>query len=111
VRFVGGVWSGFTWLRIGSLAGCCECGDEPTGSGATELVCGFWFTLNIFEGPVICYKVRHILQQFEAKGHLNISYTSVRTAKKTQRISIKKIIWTKLLRKWSRITLRIIWNS
>jgi hypothetical protein len=20
------------------VAGCCECGDEPTGSGATELV-------------------------------------------------------------------------
>jgi hypothetical protein len=24
--------------RQGSLAGCCECGDEPSGSGATELV-------------------------------------------------------------------------
>jgi hypothetical protein len=34
---VGGVWSGFTWLRIGTI-GCCECGDEPSGSGATELV-------------------------------------------------------------------------
>jgi hypothetical protein len=22
----------------GTLAGCCECGDEPSGSGATELV-------------------------------------------------------------------------
>jgi hypothetical protein len=22
----------------GSLAGCCECGDEPSGSGTTELV-------------------------------------------------------------------------
>jgi hypothetical protein len=22
----------------GLLAGCCECGDEPSGSGATELV-------------------------------------------------------------------------
>jgi hypothetical protein len=22
----------------GSLAGCCECGDEPWGSGATEFV-------------------------------------------------------------------------
>jgi hypothetical protein len=21
----------------GSFAGCCECGDEPSGSGATEL--------------------------------------------------------------------------
>jgi hypothetical protein len=24
----------------GPLAGCCECGDEPSGSGATELVIG-----------------------------------------------------------------------
>jgi hypothetical protein len=30
-RLVGG-WSG------GLLAVCCECGDEPSGSGATELV-------------------------------------------------------------------------
>jgi hypothetical protein len=37
-RLVGGVWSGFTWLRIGILAGSCEFGDEPSGSGATELV-------------------------------------------------------------------------
>jgi hypothetical protein len=37
-RLVGGVWSGFTWPRIGILAGCCECGDEPSGSGATEVV-------------------------------------------------------------------------
>jgi hypothetical protein len=22
----------------GSVAGCCECGDEPSGSGARELV-------------------------------------------------------------------------
>jgi hypothetical protein len=22
----------------GPVAGCCECGDEPSGSGATELV-------------------------------------------------------------------------
>jgi hypothetical protein len=22
----------------GSLAGCCECGDEPPGSGATDLI-------------------------------------------------------------------------
>jgi hypothetical protein len=32
------VWSGFTWLRIGIVGGYCECGDEPLGSGATELV-------------------------------------------------------------------------
>jgi hypothetical protein len=23
---------------VGPVAGCCECGDEPSGSGATELV-------------------------------------------------------------------------
>jgi hypothetical protein len=27
----------------GPLAGCCECGDEPSGSGATELVSWFLF--------------------------------------------------------------------
>jgi hypothetical protein len=29
------------WIRLarqGSMAGCCECGDEPSGSCATELV-------------------------------------------------------------------------
>jgi hypothetical protein len=33
-RLVGGVWNGFS----GSLAGCCECGDEPLGPGTLELV-------------------------------------------------------------------------
>jgi hypothetical protein len=33
-----GVWIGFDWLRQGPVAGCCECGDEPSGSCATELV-------------------------------------------------------------------------
>jgi hypothetical protein len=37
-EIVWGVWSGFTWLRIGIFAGSCECGDEPSGSGAMELV-------------------------------------------------------------------------
>jgi hypothetical protein len=37
-RLSGGVLSGFSWLRIGLAAGCCEYGDEPSGSGATELV-------------------------------------------------------------------------
>jgi hypothetical protein len=35
---LGRLWSAFTWLRIGILAGCCVCGDEPSGSGATQLV-------------------------------------------------------------------------
>jgi hypothetical protein len=34
-----GVWIGFDWLRgQGPVASCCECGDEPSGSCATELV-------------------------------------------------------------------------
>jgi hypothetical protein len=27
-----------TGLGWGSMASCCECGDKPSGSGATELV-------------------------------------------------------------------------
>jgi hypothetical protein len=34
----GGVWSGITWLRIGIIGACCECANEPSGSGATEFV-------------------------------------------------------------------------
>jgi hypothetical protein len=33
-----GVWIGFDWLRMEPVAGYCECGDEPSGSCATELV-------------------------------------------------------------------------
>jgi hypothetical protein len=32
---------GVDWIRLarqGPVAGCCECGDEPSGSCATELV-------------------------------------------------------------------------
>jgi hypothetical protein len=29
---LGGVWIGFDWLGYGTVAGCCECGDEPSGS-------------------------------------------------------------------------------
>jgi hypothetical protein len=27
-----GAWTGLIWLRIGNVAGCCECGNEPSGS-------------------------------------------------------------------------------
>jgi hypothetical protein len=37
-RLLGG-GGGFTWLRIGTVGGSCEYGDEPSVSGATELVC------------------------------------------------------------------------
>jgi hypothetical protein len=32
------------------VAGCCECGDEPSGSGATELV-----TDDNYYESVICF--------------------------------------------------------
>jgi hypothetical protein len=33
-RLAGGV----EWVHLGPLPGCCECGDEPSGSGAPELI-------------------------------------------------------------------------
>jgi hypothetical protein len=33
-----GLWSGFSWLSMGPVVGCSTYGDEPSGSGATELV-------------------------------------------------------------------------
>jgi hypothetical protein len=27
-----GAWTGLTWVRIGQVAGSCECGNEPPGS-------------------------------------------------------------------------------
>jgi hypothetical protein len=36
--WVGGCGVGSPGSGQGPLAGCCECGDEPLGSGATELV-------------------------------------------------------------------------
>jgi hypothetical protein len=32
------MWSGFNSLRMWPVKGCCECVDEPSGSGATDLV-------------------------------------------------------------------------
>jgi hypothetical protein len=37
-RYSGGLWSGFSWLSIGFMAGSSEYGDDPLGSGAMELV-------------------------------------------------------------------------
>jgi hypothetical protein len=37
-RLVWGVWIGFECLRTGTGGGLCECGDESSGSCATELV-------------------------------------------------------------------------
>jgi len=27
-----GVWTGSSWLRVGQVAGTCECVNEPSGS-------------------------------------------------------------------------------
>jgi len=27
-----GLWAGSSWMRIGQVAGTCECGDEPSGA-------------------------------------------------------------------------------
>jgi hypothetical protein len=37
-RLVRGCGVDSPFSGYGSLAGCCACGDEPSGSGATELV-------------------------------------------------------------------------
>jgi hypothetical protein len=31
------VWSGFNWHMIGTGGGLCDYGNEPSGSGATDL--------------------------------------------------------------------------
>jgi hypothetical protein len=37
-RLAAGLWSGFSWLRIGAGCGLCECFDESLDSGTTEIV-------------------------------------------------------------------------
>jgi hypothetical protein len=41
-RLAGGCGTDSPVSGKGSLAGCCDCGDELSGSGATELVKGFY---------------------------------------------------------------------
>jgi hypothetical protein len=50
-----GVSSGYSWLRIGTGGGCCEYGDESSGSGVTELV-GYFALL--IEFAAILYQFR-----------------------------------------------------
>jgi hypothetical protein len=45
---LGGCGSDSTVSGQGPVAGCCECGDEPSGSCATELVSYFLLPLNVF---------------------------------------------------------------
>jgi hypothetical protein len=53
---LGKVWSGFTWLRLGPLAGSRECSDEPSGSGTMEFVShSESLTYNINKSSLLCY--------------------------------------------------------
>jgi hypothetical protein len=38
----------------GPLAGCCECGDEPSGSGTTELVIPYLMPIQCFKDELKC---------------------------------------------------------
>jgi hypothetical protein len=40
----------------GPVAGCCECGDEPSGSGATELA-AFIAGKRTYEEALVCKKI------------------------------------------------------
>jgi hypothetical protein len=40
--------------------GSCECGNEPSGSGAMELVCSIGFGVH-GHGPAICVPFAHSL--------------------------------------------------
>jgi hypothetical protein len=31
-------WGSVDWIQLGPVAGSCEYGDEPSGSGTTKLV-------------------------------------------------------------------------
>jgi hypothetical protein len=44
-----------------SLAGCCECGDEPSGSGPTELVSTL---LIVYDAPSAAVFVGNLLHSF-----------------------------------------------
>jgi hypothetical protein len=50
---LGGCGLDSTGSGQGPLAGCCECGDEPSGSCATELVSYSSLILNVLKISVI----------------------------------------------------------
>jgi hypothetical protein len=44
-------WRAVEWIHLAQnrpVAGCCECGDEPSDSGATELVTQSWWKISSF---------------------------------------------------------------
>jgi hypothetical protein len=51
------MWSVFTWLRVGIIGRLlCECGVEPSGSDATDLVswCTFFHVVILTYTRVTC---------------------------------------------------------
>jgi hypothetical protein len=50
------------------LAGCCECGDEPSGSGATELV--------IFQAKVFADDNKHFSVSNHTVGPAQVQHDS-----------------------------------
>jgi hypothetical protein len=73
-----GVWLGGCGLDStvsgqGPVAGCCECGDEPSGSCATELVSYILLAAR-------AYKSMHITTTFNIvyfPSHVNLTYIFV----------------------------------
>jgi hypothetical protein len=50
-----GGWRGSSWLRIRTVAGSCEHGDEPSGSRATESVSPMRATFTASHSPRFNY--------------------------------------------------------
>jgi hypothetical protein len=69
-RLAWGVWIGFDWLRTGTGAGCCECGDEPSDSGATDLVGCLVSLLEMCDVVSYCF---HVVAKPNADNFLNFS--------------------------------------
>jgi hypothetical protein len=56
----------------GPVAGCCECGDEPSGSCATELVrANYWRKVRIWRTVFECVRWCRLCS-FSAAARLNI---------------------------------------
>jgi hypothetical protein len=80
----------------GPVAGCCECGDEPSGSCTTELVNG-QFPRSLYEGLIDKEQSYRWLRFGDIKGETE----SVIMATQDQAIStnyFKKKFWNKKLK-------------
>jgi hypothetical protein len=65
LREIGRGWGGCgvdsPGLGQGSMAGCCVCGDEPSGYGATELV-SLMIYVNKYTVLIYSKELKHVLQ-------------------------------------------------